>query len=490
MAFPSEKKRRSSETQDLRRYLGNWRNGRGTVSERIAVALEEAIYRGEISAGSRLPSERQLAEWLDVSRSTIIRSLDLLEEHQSVERVQGSGTFVRDAGTLLPRGPGPRPLYDQFRVSDRTVQSLLAGVFPSARGLPERAFELTFEDIAGTSGPDATGSGYNIAGLARTRRVAADWIADEGGRPSPDTVIITTGATQSLALAFEVMVQPDDVVIVDPFAYPTAVSLLRARGARVLRAPADDDGRTDVQELYRRAVSSNAAMVVALPVCNSATGHSYSPQAMTALAHLAEHGVAVIEDRSLADFQPASTPPLAQLSTAPNVVTVGSFNKPYWGGLRLGWMSVHESLVASLVRVKSRMDSGASVPSQLILDRLLEDHTAIIEGRRSELAETRSLVARLITGAGAGWKIEGAPVGPTMWVRLPVGDSSAFVDYTSSHGISVAYGGDFRADGRGSPHIRLSLTSGSAVTRVSVEALLSLWVDHEAEVRSSPDTPS
>ncbi len=474
MAFPSEKKRRSSESPDLRPYLGNWRNGRGTVAERIAVAIEEAIYRGEISAGSRLPSERQLAEWLDVSRSTIIRSLDLLEAHQSVNRVQGSGTFVADAGSLVLRGPGPRPLYDQFRVSDRTVQSLLAGVFPSALGLPERAFELSFEDIA-APGPEATGSGYNIAGRASTRRAVADWISEEGGRSSPDTVIITTGATQALAMAFELMVQPEDVVIVDPFAYPTAVSLLRARGARVVRAPADDEGRTDVQELYRRAVSLNAAMVVALTVCNSATGHSYSPQAMTALAHLAEHGVAVVEDRSLADFVSAAPQPLAHVSTAPNVVTIGSFNKPYWGGLRLGWMSVHESLVSSLVRVKSRMDSGASVPAQLILDRLLAEHTSIIEGRRDSLTATRDLVTRLIAQASLHWKIEGAPVGPTMWVRLPVADSSGFVDYTFSHGVSVAYGGDFRADGRSSPHIRLSLTNGLAVTRVGVEALLSLW---------------
>ncbi|MBW5799838.1 GntR family transcriptional regulator [Halomonas elongata] len=60
----------------------------------LASRLEEAIEEGAWQAGEALPSERALAEALDVSRITARKALDRLAELGLIRRTRGSGTFI------------------------------------------------------------------------------------------------------------------------------------------------------------------------------------------------------------------------------------------------------------------------------------------------------------------------------------------------------------------------------------------------------------
>lgn len=75
-----------------------------SLSAQIIKSLTEYFFSGSLLAGSKLPSERQLAEALGVSRSAVrdaIQSLGLLGV---VDIRQGDGTYLRDTGSeLLPR---------------------------------------------------------------------------------------------------------------------------------------------------------------------------------------------------------------------------------------------------------------------------------------------------------------------------------------------------------------------------------------------------
>ena len=59
-------------------------------------AILALVKRGEHQPGSRLPSERQLADQLNVSRPTVREALRILEEEGQITRQVGIGTFVRD----------------------------------------------------------------------------------------------------------------------------------------------------------------------------------------------------------------------------------------------------------------------------------------------------------------------------------------------------------------------------------------------------------
>src|SRR5213593_4686073 len=75
--------------------LGDWPRGEGPLYLRLAGAIRAAIERGEIPGGERLPAQRVLARWLEVSRTTVVMAYEALVGEEWLESRQGSGTTVR-----------------------------------------------------------------------------------------------------------------------------------------------------------------------------------------------------------------------------------------------------------------------------------------------------------------------------------------------------------------------------------------------------------
>ena len=73
-------------------------------------------------------------------------------------------------------------------------------------------------------------------------------------------------------------------------------------------------------------------------------------------------------------------PPLAALAPRlPNVVTVGSFSKTYWGGLRTGWVRAPEGIIARLAAAKAAADLGSPPFQQGIVAALVRSsHEEIV----------------------------------------------------------------------------------------------------------------
>lgn len=69
----------------------------GTTAEEVVTRLRDMIHSGEISAGDRLPPERDLAKLLGVSRPTLRAGIRSLSTVGILQSRQGAGTFVSDA---------------------------------------------------------------------------------------------------------------------------------------------------------------------------------------------------------------------------------------------------------------------------------------------------------------------------------------------------------------------------------------------------------
>ena len=128
------------------------RRDRVTLTQSCAEALEEAIGLGTYRPGSRLPSEAELAEQLDVSRPTLRESLRLLEERGMISRRHGRGTFVRER-------PIQKELNRNFGI---TSMIRAAGYEPSAK---DTSIVLTTADetLAGRLGLDLGDPVWQIA---------------------------------------------------------------------------------------------------------------------------------------------------------------------------------------------------------------------------------------------------------------------------------------------------------------------------------------
>ena len=79
------------------------------VYMQIAELLARQIKAGYWRASERLPTEAELARSLSVAIGTLRKGLALLEQQGVLERIQGSGTYVR-------RVEGTQQIYELFRL--------------------------------------------------------------------------------------------------------------------------------------------------------------------------------------------------------------------------------------------------------------------------------------------------------------------------------------------------------------------------------------
>jgi DNA-binding FadR family transcriptional regulator len=103
-----------------------------TTFEETVERLGTAIRLGLLAAGSRLPSERDLADELRISRSTLRQALTTLEQsgHLVARRGRSGGTFVSEAPPLAEHdgealGAGAHAVLD-YRVAIETGATVLA----------------------------------------------------------------------------------------------------------------------------------------------------------------------------------------------------------------------------------------------------------------------------------------------------------------------------------------------------------------------------
>ncbi len=88
------------------------------IFEQIAYAVKQAVARGDLASGDRLPSVRELARDLTVNPNTVVRAYELLAHDGVVTRRQGAGCFVSGASSVVARTERRR-LLDEL--VDRTV---------------------------------------------------------------------------------------------------------------------------------------------------------------------------------------------------------------------------------------------------------------------------------------------------------------------------------------------------------------------------------
>ena len=77
------------------RAPGDDTSGAKPIYLRVADEVEAQIRSGELPSGSRLLSERAMAEHFGVAYLTIRRANQVLRERGLIETVHGRGTFVK-----------------------------------------------------------------------------------------------------------------------------------------------------------------------------------------------------------------------------------------------------------------------------------------------------------------------------------------------------------------------------------------------------------
>jgi len=464
--------------------LGDWPHGEGPLYLRLAAAIRAAIERGDLPAGARLPAQRMLAHWLEVSRTTVVMAYEALAGDEWVEGRQGSGTTVRrSAGGAPATRQGAAAVLSTRNVVFRgLVERSGAQIeFMGAHfdGLPE-----VFDQVWKEARPDLLklqrGHGYLPLGWPELRSAIAEHLGRAGLPTRAEQVLVTSGAQQAIALVANLLIEVGDPVVLEDPTYLGAIDAFTSFGARLIGVPLGPEGLR--VEALREAVARTSPRVVYLmPTCHNPTGDVLAEPTRRALMRgLEGSGCVVVEDLTLADLtlEPRVAAPLAAFTREGPVLTVGSLSKLFWGGLRVGWVRGPEPLVARLSRLKVVSDLSGSLVSQVIAARVLARAKELTALRRQQVRAGLEQATGLIATHLPEWAYRRPAGGLSLWVRIPAGDVAELSEVALRRGVAIVPGTVNSPEGRWSDHLRLPFVGAPETMEEGIRRIAHAWAEY------------
>ncbi|WP_018653032.1 PLP-dependent aminotransferase family protein [Actinomadura flavalba] len=430
--------------------------GRGGLSAQIVAALRDAVRSGRLPAGARLPSTRDLAADLAVSRGVVVTAYEQLRAEGTLLSRRGDGTRVAPSPSLpgapaptadlaaWPTAPPARPDPPSSTVADLRPGQPDLSAFPrgawlgALRGVLREAPHgelLAYPDPAGARALRVALAGY----LGRVRAAVA----------GPDDVTVVNGVAHGLSAVVTQLVRHGNVplAVEDPTS-ERQLPLLRATGAELIPVPVDGEG-LDVAAL----AATPARAVLVTPAHQYPTGVVLSPARRAALlAWARDTGGIVLEDDYDAEFRYDREPVGCLQGMAPgHVVLLGSVSKALAPGLRLGWTVAPPPVAAALREHRARTDLGGATPDQLAFARLLEGdaHDRHLRVLRRRYRARRDALVAVLAEHLPGARVHGVSAGLHLYVELPPGRAEAdVVAGAAARGVVVSGAAELWSPGR------------------------------------------
>ena len=424
--------------------------------------FRRAILDHRLKPGQRLPSTRQLAQELAVSRIPVLGAYEQLLAEGFLETFTGAGTCVArsipqqtsrsatpKSDRLLPRPSGlaARRLSRRaaaMHTQDRSWLSNL-GAFrvglPALDHFPAGVWSKLVNRHARKPPMNLLYYGDTMGYLPLREAIAAYLGVFRAVQCEASQVLVTTGSQQGLQLAAQVLLDPGERVWMEEPGYPGAQLALQAAGARLVPVPVDQEG-LDVSEGIRRGRTARAAYIT--PSHQFPLGVTLSAARRMQLLNWAIHsGTWIIEDDYDSEYRFGGRPiaSLQGLDTDGRVIYVGTFSKVMFPAMRLGYLVLPKDLVSAFAVIREATDTCSSALYQAVMaDFIREGHFARHIGRMRKLyaQRRRALVQAIQQELDGRLEVLGAEAGMQLTALLPRGvDDVAVARKAAKKGVSA-----------------------------------------------------
>ncbi|MGB7196014.1 MAG: PLP-dependent aminotransferase family protein [Collimonas pratensis] len=408
------------------------------LNRQIYQAIREAILSQLLPSAMQLPSSRDLARELGISRNTVTYAYEQLIAEGYLETRAGSGTFIADTTpdqipeTRLNTPPLTDPsgeselsahgaqLIQQAGVSDLQWGAFMPGV-PDVTLFPNKIWSRLQNKHWRRSRADLLTYG-DAGGYLPLREAIAEYLRmARSVNCNASQVIITTGIHQSLDIVVKLLGEHGDSAWVEDPCYWGTRSVLNSLGIKPVAIPVDAEG----MRMRLANLRQPPRFICATPSHQYPLGMvmSLSRRRML-LEYAARRKVWIIEDDYDSEFRYGSRPlaSLQGMDTDGRVLYMGTFSKTMFPSLRIGFMVVPESLANAFAIGVSELYRGSQVFMQAIMaDFMTEGHFAShIRRMRLLYAERLQLLqAAIDRHFGDGVTLTGGEAGLHLALGLP-----------------------------------------------------------------------
>jgi DNA-binding transcriptional MocR family regulator len=442
-------------TNDEKAWRPTLRKSAGPVYLAIAAALSDDILAGLLPPGTRLPTQRDLADALGIHFTTVTRAYEEARRLGLVEGRVGQGTYVR-------RNP---PI---------SAQPAAPGLIDMSMNLPPRFDDagLVARMWSGIAALESSGGidlllRYQESGGSQDDKAAgASWLGDRLPSLSAQQILICPGVQGALLAVVGLLANAGETICAESLTYPGIRALAAHLKIRLVAAEIDEEGLIpDALDAVCRKEKPKA--VFCAPTLHSPTTATMSLQRREAIVAVARrHGVPIIEDDAYGKLPRHAPPALAALG--PELVYyIGGLTKCLSPALRMAYLVPPD--IRAATRLNGAMRAMSSITSPLtaaIATNWINNGTAnaVLTAIRKE-ATARQEIAKAALPPGTFLT---NPEGYHLWLSLPPPWTRAeFTSQLRSAGIFVVSSDAFAL---GTPPEAVRLSLGVPATKADLHA--------------------
>ena len=382
------------------------------LTKQIVDFFREKINSGQWVVGTRLPSQRKLAEMFKVNRSTIVNAVDILKSDGLIEG-QGRAGMVVIASSVpliaMSQTKWQHYIEEGIHLPNYKTIKKINDLDPDPNMLRFSSGELSpdlypkeeMKKILSDISLETDQLGYEWpTGMACLRQAVCDHLKKKDIHVTPGNVLIVSGALQGFQLITMGLLQTGSTVLVEKPSYLYSLQILQTLGMRKVGIAMDDQGII-VDDIPYHMPRHHASILYTIPNYQNPTGMIMSLKRRQDLLKMCyKTKLPIIEDDVYGDLwiDQAPAQSLKSMDKVGNVLYVGSVSKSLSPGLRIGWVVGPESVINRLADIKMQMDYGSSSISQLIVAKCLSTgmYDSYMTRVRKELKKRRDFMLSLL----------------------------------------------------------------------------------------------
>ena len=366
-------------------YPMSWKPDLSNVSVPLYIAIADQLQRdiieGKLAPGTKLPPQRELADFLDVNLSTISRAFKLCGQKGLIYASIGSGTFVSaDATTnkmLLPTS-NSSPMIEMGSVLPATIGNEEVSLY-----MKKMLNNPNFSKLFQYGRPE--GSAWQIE--------VAKNLVEKVGYQTDQPILLAAGGQNAIVGSLLALFQPGDRIGTDPITYAGIKTAANMLGIQLV-AIQQKDGEITREGLLYACKNEHIKGLYVIPDFHNPTTHTMSIETRKMIGEVAKQtGLIVIEDAIYSLLKEDLVPPIA--SYAPEqVIYIASMSKAISPGLRLAFVVTPVVHKKKMIETLYNMNISVSPLMVELASRLIQEGITqtILEKQRAYTKEQNALV--------------------------------------------------------------------------------------------------
>ena len=374
------------------------RKSQHSLFEQLVALIKDKVDSAQLLPGDNLPSSRQLAAHLSISRTTVCRAYEELFALGYLESEQGSFTKVRKAESF--NGANVNPLKtvinwgEQSSDTAKIIHQQVCDVYikkslesenslidfvslaASTSISPIADFRKCMNYVLKSDGEQLLQYGES-KGYLPLREHIAEHLRGYGIVTEPGNILLTNGSQQSIDLVLQLLLEKGDRVLVESPSYSMIMPLLNGNEVVIDDVEMSENG-LELEQLEHRLIGRDeginkpAKLLYTIPNFHNPTGISSSQEHRERLYQLClKYKLPIVEDSFVDEMKYfGKTPlPIKALDTHGLVIYLGAFSKVIFSGIRIGWIVANKECIERLTSLKIAKSIVSNAVDQAAMER-------------------------------------------------------------------------------------------------------------------------